>query len=486
MMNTEILPNPSLVVPQARTMRERIPAVSRALLAEGLVEREGVLTGTLPPWLNGRLLRTAPAAFNVGSFHVEHWFDGLGMLYGFRFFDGRATFAQRLLDCETAADARHGRVARSSFASPNQRSLWRRIFEPVPEVTDNANVNVVRLGDEWVALTESPYQLRVNDAELAVQGRVTYDDALPKSMGMTAHPHFDFARKATLNLGTLLGRKGEIVAFEQAQGSATRREIGRYVANELPYQHSFGATAKSIVIVAHPWLLRPTSLLWSNRGFAEHFHWKPELGTRFVVLDRSGGATREFSADALFTFHTVNTYADGADLVLDFLAYADPSIVDNLKVENMLDGIVGLRPKLCRAHLAANGRARVETLSDLGFEFPSINYRRVSGARHRFVWGATARGDGRDIVGVDCESGTVRHFGVPGYVFGEPIFVAAPDARSEDDGVLLTVGSNGEASKLAVLDAHSLEPHAILHLDLPIPLGFHGSFSRGPFAPKGA
>ncbi|HET9931939.1 MAG TPA: carotenoid oxygenase family protein [Polyangiaceae bacterium] len=478
MMNAEILPNPSLVAPAERSERAPIPAVSRALLAEGLVEREGVLTGTLPPWLNGRLLRTAPALFNAGTFHAKHWFDGIGMLYGFRFRGGKATFAQRLLECEAAAEAHRGRLPRATFASPNQRSFWRRIFEPIPEVTDNANVNVLRQGDEWVALTESPYQLRVSDAELSVRGRVVYDDALPKNMGMTAHPHFDFARNVAVNLGTVLGRKGELIAFEQAQGSATRREIGRYVANELPYQHSFGITAASVVIVGHPWLVRPTSLLWSNRGFAEHFRWKPELGTRFIVLDRGGGATREFSAEALFTFHTVNTYPDGDDLVLDLLAYPDPSIVQNLKVENMLDGIVGLRPRLCRAHLGANGRARLETLSELGFEFPSINYRRVSGVRHRFVWGATARGDGRDIVGIDCESGVVRHFGVPGFVFGEPIFVAAPGARAEDEGVLLAVGSNGESSKLAVLDAHSLEPEALLHLDLPIPLGFHGSFSR--------
>ena len=144
----------------------------------------------------------------------------------------------------------------------------------------------------------------------------------------------------------------------------------------------------------------------------------------------------------------------------------------------MLIGIDFERPMLVSAHLRQNGRARLETLSELGFEFPSINYRRVSGARHRQVWGATARGDGRDIIGIDCESGAVRHFGVPGYVFGEPVFVPAPSANAEDEGVLLAVGSNGRDSKLAVLDARSLDAHALVDLDLPIPLGFHGSFAR--------
>ena len=147
-------------------------------------------------------------------------------------------------------------------------------------------------------------------------------------------------------------------------------------------------------------------------------------------------------------------------------------------VERMLEGLDFERPKLVRAHLERRGRARLETLTDVGFEFPSINYRRANGSRHRYVWGATAAGDGQDVVGIDCESGVVRRFGEPGYVFGEPIFVSAPNAKAEDEGVILTVGSNGQTSMLAVLDARSLDVHGLVHLDFPIPLGFHGSFAR--------
>jgi carotenoid cleavage dioxygenase-like enzyme len=466
----------SFVSKPARTAS--VPSVSRAHLAEGLVERDGVLSGSIPAWLDGRLLRTAPAVFESGTFRAQHWFDALGLLYGFRFREGRVSFAQRLLESETAAEARRGGVPRASFGSLNQRGFLRRVFEPVPAVTDNANVNVLRVGDEWIAMTESPHHLRVDDAALEVRGRVAFDDALPQSLSMTAHPHFDFARKRVVNIGTALGQKGEIIAFEHAPGSATRHEIGRFSAGEVPYVHSFGMTSDAVIVVGQPWLVRPWTLLWSNRGFRDHVRWRPELGTRFIAFDRRGGARREFEAEPFFTFHTVNSYADGDELVVDLLAYGDPGVVEQFSTERMLEGLEFERPKLVRAHLERSGRARLETLSDVGFEFPSINYRRANGSRHRYVWGATAAGDGQDVIGIDCESGVVRRFGVSGYVFGEPVFVPAPSGPSEDDGVLLVVGSNGENSKLAVLDAHSLEARALLHLDLPIPLGFHGSFSR--------
>jgi carotenoid cleavage dioxygenase-like enzyme len=41
------------------------------------------LTGELPPWLQGSLLRTGPAKWEVGERTMNHWFDGLAMLHRF-------------------------------------------------------------------------------------------------------------------------------------------------------------------------------------------------------------------------------------------------------------------------------------------------------------------------------------------------------------------------------------------------------------------
>jgi beta,beta-carotene 9',10'-dioxygenase len=63
---------------------------------------------------------------------------------------------------------------------------------------------------------------------------------------------------------------------------------------------------------------------------------------------------------------------------------------------------------------------------------------------------------------------------------GEPVFVAAPDADAEDDGVLLSVVLDGRKgnSFLLVLDAGSLDELARAEVPHHIPFGFHGQFAR--------
>jgi carotenoid cleavage dioxygenase-like enzyme len=134
-------------------------------------------------------------------------------------------------------------------------------------------------------------------------------------------------------------------------------------------------------------------------------------------------------------------------------------------------------------------RARIETLSDAGFEFPSTNYRRVNGRAHRFAWGASngpqAGGAyASAVVKVDVDTGRSSAFDDGVHIFGEPLFVARPQAdgghNSEDDGVLLSVGSatDAESSVLAVIDAKTMALLASAEVPASIPLGFHGSFMR--------
>jgi len=43
------------------------------------------ISGTLPSWLEGALLRTGPSKFEVEARTSNHWFDGLAMLHRFAF-----------------------------------------------------------------------------------------------------------------------------------------------------------------------------------------------------------------------------------------------------------------------------------------------------------------------------------------------------------------------------------------------------------------
>jgi len=441
--------------------------------------------GEIPEWLRGELVRTCPAVFETSGWRAEHWFDGLGMLYAFEIGDSAVAFRSRLLDSETARDASVGKARLATFGTPLVRSLWQRIVEPVPRITDNANVNIVKLGDELVAMTESNRQLVIDQATLAARGAVGYEkDELGQAV-MSAHPHFDFERQRVVNVATKIGSQGVISIYEHEPKARRRDIIGSFSRSQVPYIHSFGLTPANAVIVAHPFAAKPVHMLWSNRGFIDHFEWKPSEGTRLVVVNRSTGRTREHLTDPLFVFHTVNAFEREGRTILDLLAYSSADVISALRVDRMSASLPDLRPSLVRLSLReGRERAELEVSSDTGFEFPSTNYRRVNGRDYRFVWGASdgpTHGEyASAIVKIDVETGGATSFADGEHVFGEPVFVARPGGSAEDDGVLVTVGSHKSrsSSTLAILDAKTMSLVAAAEVPSAIPLGFHGSFLR--------
>jgi beta,beta-carotene 9',10'-dioxygenase len=441
---------------------------------------EATVRGAIPEWLRGELVRTAPAVFARSSWEAHHWFDALGLLYAFRVGEG-VSYRQRLMGSEVATAASEGRAPRASFGSPIVRSFWKRIFAPIPEVTDNTNVNVVALGDECVALTESPHQWAVDRETLAVSKAVEYRDAL-SGVSMLAHPHFDFNRGRVVNLGVRIGMKTEIVVYDHPPQARERRVVGSIGVARLPYLHAFGLTERHAIVIGHPFRVSPLSLLWSNRGFIDHFDYQPAEGTTLWLVDRETGAVREHSAPPGFVFHVVNAFEDGRDTSIDVALYPDAGIVSALSTDSIAErGMPDLMPSIVRWTARQGAReARAETLVERGFEFPAVSYKKKNGLRHAVSWGARLTNDATrsSLVRIDAVE---RIFEEPGFVFGEPTFVARPGSEREDDGVIVAVGSHREAdrSAMVVLDGATMQLHAWAEVPVPIPLGFHGSFFRG-------
>jgi carotenoid cleavage dioxygenase-like enzyme len=454
------------------------PFVSASSVTEALQTVPAAVEGRWPQWLRGTLMRTAPALFEVGAWRADHWFDGLAMMFSFTVSPDGVRFGQRLLDSYVARAAKKGRVDVSTFGGRNQRSLLTRLFEPIPRTTDNTNVNTLKVGDHWHAYTETQHQLVVDEASLSVRGEVQFHDALPRRLTMSPHPHWDFEQGRAVNVGVTLGKEATVWAFDYDPGKLERRVFGKYGNPELAYMHSFGLTPQELIVVAHPWVLKPGSLLWSNKPFRAHFAWKPRRGSKLLVFDRSKAqaAPQVFETDTVYVFHVANAFRDGQERVVDVISYSDPGILDTLSVGSLQPHPVPVTPALKRLRIKPRGRASVETMAEVAFELPAISYRQRNGRRYRFLYGSTLAGDGKEIVKLDLDSGSRKTFGQTGYVFGEPVVVARPGGEDEDDGVVLAVGSTPSRSMLAVLDARSLEPLARAELEVPIPLGFHGSF----------
>ena len=80
------------------------------------------------------------------------------------------------------------------------------------------------------------------------------------------------------------------------------------------------------------------------------------------------------------------------------------------------------------------------------------------------------------LVKLDTRRGEMTDWREDGSYPGEPIFVRRPHARSEDDGVLLSVvlDAKRRTSYLLVLDARDLTELARAAVPHHIPFGFHG------------
>ena len=111
-----------------RSARRHQPTLGFTTLEDETTVDELPLSGELPSWLSGSLLRTGPAKFEVGEERMRHWFDGLAMLHRFTVQDGRVSYGNRFLQSRSYRAAKEqGRMVYGEFATDPCRSLFKRV-----------------------------------------------------------------------------------------------------------------------------------------------------------------------------------------------------------------------------------------------------------------------------------------------------------------------------------------------------------------------
>jgi carotenoid cleavage dioxygenase-like enzyme len=439
------------------------------------------VTGELPRWLQGSLLRTGPAKWEAGQRSMNHWFDGFAMLHRFSFAGGEVSYANRFIESRAYRAAREqGSIVYSEFATDPCRSLFQRVTAMFsPKLTDNPNVNLTKLGERFIAMTETPIPVQFDPQTLATAG-VAYE--APGAL-TTAHPHLDRATKGMLNYAAKLGPRNSYRFFLLRPESSRPQVIASLPVREPAYMHSFGLTERRLVLAEFPYVVNPLRLASSGRPYIENYRWKPELGTRFHLFDRATGqAAGPFVTEPRFGFHHVNAYEEDGDVVVDICTAADARIVEDFYLERLRAGKPVAHAHLERFRISpATGAVESERLIDEPIELPRINYGRCNERPYRYVWGVGFGGGWIDrIVKGDVVARTSTMWSEDGCFPGEPVFVAAPGADGEDEGVLLSVVLDGRAgtSFLLVLDAATLTELARAEVPHHIPFGFHGQFAR--------
>jgi beta,beta-carotene 9',10'-dioxygenase len=442
------------------------------------------VAGELPRWLSGALVRVTPARLEVGGKRLDHWFDGIAMLNRFGVADGRVSYKSRFIDSVAYRDSEEGEWRHGGFATDPCRSLFKRVQSMFsPDVTDNPNVNLARIGERYIAMTETPMPIEFDAETLETIGHLEYADKL-KAHVTTAHPHHDPQRNELVNYHACFSRVSKYVLYGLPAGSSERRVIAELPVKEPSYMHAFGMSGQHLILAEYPLRVNPLKLAFGNKPFIQNYTWRPDQPAVFQVFDRETGARRgAYETDAFFCFHHVNAFerAGGRELVVDLIAYDDPSIIDALYLD--ADGPRGPVPSTeLRRYVIdlEGGGVNFEKLAE-DVELPRIDYGRHNTRPYRYVYcSRSVEGWFDQLVKVDVDGGPEAVWSAPGCYAGEPIFVREPGTSDEDAGVVLSVvlDANAGRSFLLVLDARSFEELARAEAPHHIPFGFHGQFLR--------
>lgn len=235
-------------------------------------------------------------------------------------------------------------------------------------------------------------------------------------------------------------------------------------------------------------MAKPISAALGLRPFDSALSFRPQRGTRIVLVPRDGGALVVTETEALVHFHINNAYEDEkGQTVIEIVEHDSTGgwagwngyLRDYRGVAGPTFG-----GRLTRLTFDPRRRSvRRTELFDRGCEFPQVDPRRATG-EHRFTYLAASSTDGGDpdtITTIDHVAGATRSFIADGAnTVCEPLFAVDPDGDGEVDGWLLTVEHQPaqRRSRVLVLPAHdpSAGPLATFGLRHHIPMTFHGAF----------
>jgi beta,beta-carotene 9',10'-dioxygenase len=443
--------------------------------------------GQVPSWLTGTLLRNGPGTFEVGQQHYRHWFDGLAMLHKFTIASGQVSYANKYLDTQSYRTANQtGKISYSEFATDPCRSLFARIGTVFsPKITDSAKVSIARIADRFMALAETPIQVEFDPETLQTVGVFNYEERLVGQM-TTVHPQFDYAHNQVFNVVTRYDRISHYNIYGMTNGDKPQK-IAAVPASQPAYMHSFGMTENYIILTEFPLVVNPLALLLWLKPYIENFHWKPNRGTPFWVVNRwTGEVVGRYECDPFFAFHHVNAFERGDELVVDIDAYQDASILKAYYLEALQDDEQELPAgNLRRYRVPLKGKkVTYETISDVCIELANFDYARYNTrSDYRYVYAVSLHPQQRQgfynqIVKIDIQTGRDKNWFEAGCYPGEPIFVGRPGRTIEDDGIILSVvlDANQGSSFLLLLDASSFLEIARAEIPHPVLFGYHGAY----------
>ncbi|KXT58877.1 carotenoid oxygenase [Gordonia sp. QH-12] len=459
-----------------------------------LTEHALPVTGTLPDWLDGRYLRNGPNPIADVDPDTYNWFTGDGMVHGVRLSGGDALWYRNRWVDSPATERRLNRPAPDSASRAFLHGL-------------GANTNVIGFQGHTLALVEAGLPCAELSEELDTLGVWDFDGTVRS--GYTAHPLEDPATGELHSVSYHFGLGNKVRYSVIGVDGRERRRVDITVGGS-PMMHAFSLTESTVVIYdlpvtfdvetaassAVPRRLRPiaelamsavvgrvpmphllSERLPRNRAGSLPYSWDPDYRPRVGLMPREGGDADVvwIDVDPCFVYHPMNAHEENGAVVID-LAVHDRTF------DRDRTGPTDGGHRMERWTLDPLRRTcRREQLWDAAVEFPRVDDRFV-GRAHDCGWVVGDEGGGLfgslvARMGGRLGGPVVRRFG-DGVFAGEFTFVPRSSDAAQGDGAVIGLVTDmaNESTRLAVLDAQTLEDIAYVDLPQRVPAGFHGNW----------
>ncbi|KAL1784386.1 beta,beta-carotene 15,15' [Sigmodon hispidus] len=498
------------------------------------------VTGKIPAWLQGTLLRNGPGMHTVGDSKYNHWFDGLALLHSFSIRDGEVFYRSKYLQSDTyTANIEANKIVVSEFGTMAYPDPCKNIFSKafsylshtIPDFTDNCLINIMKCGDNFYATTETNYIRKINPQTLETLEKVDYRNYVAVNLA-TSHPHYDAAGNV-LNMGTSIVDKGrtKYVIFKiPATAPGTKKKAKSPLKHtevfcSIParsllspsYYHSFGVTENYVIFLEQPFkldILKMATAYVRGVSWASCMSFHSEDKTYIHIIDQRTRkpVPTKFYTDPMVVFHHVNAYEEDGCILFDVIAYADSSLYQlfylanlnqNFKENSRMTSVPTLRRFAVPLRVDKNaevGSNLIEVASTRatalkekdghiycqpevlyeGLELPRINYAH-NGKPYRYIFAAEVQWCPipTKILKYDILTKSSLKWGEEGCWPAEPLFVPSPGAKDEDDGVILSAIVSTDPQKLPfllILDAKNFTELARASVDADMHLDLHGLF----------
>jgi carotenoid cleavage dioxygenase len=435
--------------------------------------------GKVPAELDGMFVRNGPNP-QFPPLKSYHWFEGDGMLHGVRLQGGKASYRNRYVQTDGWKEEHAaGKAIYGSFMDPPD---LKRIAAGKSPFKNAANTALVWHNGRLLALWEGgpPHEVKVPGLETV--GLFNFQGKLQHPF--TAHPKVDPQTGEMLCFGynpmtaphvqyTVVDRGGVIVR-------STPISIPRPVM-----MHDFAITARHSIFMDLP---ETFSMERLTKG-QPPLKFEPELGARFGILPRhgKGDEIKWFDATPCFVFHVLNAYDEGDEVVVQACRMKEfPAFLDfqpqQRHPSDANSPAQASSPKLYEWRFnLKTGKVKEGPLDDTDTEFPRVN-ETLTGRKARYGYCGTGGGDFFDgLIKYDLEKGTnEKHVYGKGRTGGEGVFVPRRDAKTEDDGWLVTYVQDHARGKseVVLVDARDFTGDPVARILLParVPYGFHGAW----------